>query len=47
MEEANEIETIAVKQQIGVVTQLRNKIKGDIFSLNSRIEASELDVGFE
>jgi len=47
IEETNEIETVAVKQQVGNVAQIRDKIKKEVFALNSRIEAAEVDVGYE
>ncbi len=47
MEESNDSETAAVRQQVAVVGQLRDQIKKSIFALNSRIEASEVDVGYE
>eukprot|EP00826_Nyctotherus_ovalis_P060814 TRINITY_DN8580_c0_g2_i4.p1 TRINITY_DN8580_c0_g2~~TRINITY_DN8580_c0_g2_i4.p1 ORF type:complete len:142 (+),score=46.59 TRINITY_DN8580_c0_g2_i4:140-565(+) len=47
IEETNETERTAVNKQIGVLTKLKNKIQADMFALNSRVEASEVDVGFE
>ena len=47
MEETNDVETNAVKQQVISVTQLKDSIKKEVFSLNSRIETAEVDVGYD
>eukprot|EP00829_Urostomides_striatus_P010801 TRINITY_DN2578_c0_g1_i1.p1 TRINITY_DN2578_c0_g1~~TRINITY_DN2578_c0_g1_i1.p1 ORF type:complete len:150 (+),score=35.91 TRINITY_DN2578_c0_g1_i1:91-540(+) len=47
MEESDEHETVAVKQQIEKVTQIKDTIKKDVTVLNSRIEAAEVDVGYD
>lgn len=47
IEETNEVETVAVKQQVINVTQLKDHIRKDVLALNSRIEAAEVDVGYE
>ena len=47
IEDANEIDTTAVRQQITVLVDLKNELKEQILSLNERIDSAEGDVGYE
>ena len=47
IEDANEVDTTAVKQQITVLIDLKNELKEQILALNERIDSAEGDVGYE
>lgn len=47
IEEVNELDTNSINTQIASLIKLKAQIQTEMFALNSRVEASELDVGFE
>ena len=47
IEETNEVDTNAINKQISLLIKLKSQIQTEMFALNSRVEASEVDVGFE
>ena len=45
IEDANEVDTTAVKQQITVLIDLKNELKEQILALNERIDSAEGEIG--
>ncbi len=47
IKETDDGATLAVKQLIATVTQMKDQLKKDVFTLNAKIEDTEIAVGYE